>query len=151
MKYTKERMERSQLYVDRAVQWIRSKDRYASPIISQGFPDQGDAISWKLSEHGEKYWFRTIDAKEAHQWVDKDPPEAWGGLMLTRDGQLHADWVYMVINKPMTRLAVIDMRQWFSKVLAVERNSIHPQTGADQISMMMPYECFKFYDLEKLT
>ena len=41
------RMARSELYVDRAVKWIRDcvPSRYASPIIPQGFPDQGDALT----------------------------------------------------------------------------------------------------------
>ena len=153
MSHSKERMARSQLYVDRAVRWVNDfvVGRYASPIIWLGNPDQGDAISWKLKDSGEKYWFRTIDAKEAHRWGDtKHPPKEWGGLMLTRDGQLHTDWIYLVINEPMTRLAFIDMSEWHKTTLAEEIDTTHPETGDPQISMRMPMRSFKFFDLEKL-
>ena len=142
-------MDRSQKYVDRAVQWIRDTGvMFGSPIIDQGKPDQGDALSWRMRDSGEKFWFRTVDAKEAHQWVENDPPEKWGGFMLAKEGQLHPDWVYIVINRPMTRLAMIDMEKW-SISLAEEITTKHPETGEDQVSIRMPYKCFKFFDLEE--
>ena len=148
-KHSKERMARSQLYVDRAVEWLSSfTGRYASPIISQGFPDQGDALVWRLKDDEEKYWFRTVDAKEAHQWTDDFPPESWGGLMLTRDGQLHGSWIYIVINEPMTMLAMIDMEQWSSD-LAQEIDTVHPETKKPQISMKMPINCFTYHRLKE--
>jgi hypothetical protein len=147
--YDEGRMKRSHIYVEHAVAWMRGWGMFASPIMSQGFPDQGDALSWKLRDDQEKYWFRTIDVKEAHAWVDKDPPKSWGGFMLTRDGQLHASWVYIVVNRPMTRIAIIDMER-YSMSMAKEIQTTHPETGKTQISMLMPYECFKFYDTQPM-
>ena len=149
MKYREERMARSQLYVDRAVQWIRDNvpNTYASPIISQGYPDQGDAISWRLKKDGQKYAFRTLDAKEANKWTGDKPPASWGGLMLATEAQLHPSWVYFVINQPMTHMAFIDMEKWHTS-LAETVITKHPETGLDQASMKMPYKCFKFVELK---
>ena len=148
MKYDADRMARSQLYVDRAVRWINEAvpTRYASPIIHQGYPDQGDAITWKLKEDEQKYHFRTIDAKEAHQWTETaPPPKSWGGLMLTTEKQLHPSWIYIVINNPMTMLAYIDMEQW-STTIAQKVETQHPEFGT-QVSMKMPFKCFKFLEI----
>ena len=153
MTFDPKRMTRSELYVDRAVRWIREDVplTFASPIISQGYPDQGDALSWRLNplNEEEKYWFRTVDAKEAHQWTgnNKTQPKEWGGLMLTKDGQLHTSWLYVVINRPMTMLAYIDMDRWHIPDLVTQVDTEHPE-GGDQVSMMMPYRCFTFLEIK---
>jgi hypothetical protein len=140
-------MARAQQFVDRAVQWIMEEvpNTYASPIIDQGKPDQGDALSWRLKDHDEKHWFRSIDVKEAHAWKDSRPPESWGGLMLATEQQLHSTWIYIVFNEPMTVLAFIDMEKW-STTLAETVETNHPE-GGQQVSMKMPIECFKFVEL----
>jgi hypothetical protein len=146
MQYDKDRMERSQLYVDRAVRWINESGRFACAIPSFGFPDQGDAISWKVWEDEQKYSFRTIDVKEAHAWVEDKPPESWGGLMLAKKGQLHGSWIYIVINQPMTMLALIDMEKCHIPSVAEEVVTSHPE-GGEQISMRIPFSHFKFVRL----
>jgi hypothetical protein len=148
--YDPARMERSQRYVDRAVRWINEcvKDTYASPIIHLGPPDQGDALSWRVKNREEKYWFRTIDAKEAHSWTGPRPPDSWGGLMLATEHQVHQSWVYIVINEPMTCLAHIDMTKWNPAVLE-QKTTRHPESGEPQESILAPFRCFNFVELKK--
>ena len=66
--------------------------------------------------------------------------------MLTKEGQLHATWIYIVINQPMTMLAYIDMEKWHTSI-AKKIETDHPE-GGKQVSMLMPYKSFKFVSIE---
>jgi hypothetical protein len=148
MIYNSERMERADRYVDRGVSWVKTLNgMYASKIEDQGYPDQGDALAWKLKSE-EKFGFVTIDVKEAHTWeTGSRPPEKWGGLMLATAEQIHRTWFYIVINRDMSAMAWINMNNVHLDTIRRDIETKHPETGEKQMSVQIPFEHLHFVNL----
>ena len=122
--------------VDKAMEYLSKYGMIAIKLERRPdpAPDDGDILTFKYNESGEKYWCRTVDVKRNSNWSGSEFP--FDTVYVTEEKQFHHDWIYMIFNTDMTAVAIFDMTKINASVAQFDETT--NRRGGNQVSVGIP-------------